>query len=123
MSGDTIFRHFGPTASPSVNARPPEHCASPNPRVVASWLCRSLAENRKELLSLHTKGQGARSCYCLMRGAIIPYLHRNSVQLIGLEAVASPLARGAVSVLDPVPLGQRQPGARGLACLKTELGP
>ena len=34
------------------------------------------------------------------------YLHGNSVQLIGLEAVASPMAPGAVSDLDPVPLGQ-----------------
>ena len=74
--------------------------------MVASWPCRSLAKNGKELLSLRPKEQGARSCYCLTIGAILPYLHGNSVQLIGLEVVASPLARCAVSDLDPVPLGQ-----------------
>ena len=106
LSGNTSLRHFGPAPSPSGNARPREHGASPNPPVVASWSCRSLAKNSKKLLSLRPKGQGARSCYCLTRGAILPYLHGNSVQLIRLEAVASPLALRAVSDLDPVPLGQ-----------------
>ena len=55
---------------------------------------------------MRPKGQGARSCCCLTRGAILSYRYRNSVQLIGLEAVASPLAYCAVSNLDPVPLGQ-----------------
>ena len=31
------------------------------------------------------EGAGARSCYCLTRDAILPYLYGNSVQLIGLE--------------------------------------
>ena len=72
---------------------------------------------------MRPKGQGARSCYCLTRGTILPYLHGNSVQLIGLEAVASPLARCPESDLDPVPLGQTEPGARRVALLKTEQGP
>ena len=93
-SGDTSVRQIGPEASPSENARPREHGASLKPRVVALWPCRSLAQNRKELLSLHPKEQGSRSCYCLTRGAI------------GLDAVASPLPRFAVSDIDPVPLGQ-----------------
>ena len=105
-SGNTSLRHFGPAASPSRNARPREHGASPNPRVVASCSCRSSAKNRKKLHSMRPKGQEARSCYCLTRGAITPYLHGNSVQLIGLEGVTSPLARCAVSDLDLVPLGQ-----------------
>ena len=46
-----------------------------------------------------------------------------SVQLIGLEVVVSPLARRAVSVLLPAPLEATLPDARGLACVKTELGP
>ena len=46
------------------------------------------------------------SCFFLARGAILPFFHGNSVQLIGLEAVASPLARCAVSDFLPVPLGQ-----------------
>ena len=104
-SGKTSLRHFGPAASSSGNARPQEHGASPNPRVVSSWPCRSLAQNRKEMLKLRPKGQGARSCYCLTGGEINPYLHGNSVLLIGMEAVASPLARCAVLYLDPVPLG------------------
>ena len=42
--------------------------------------------------------------------------------MIGLEAVASPLARRAVSVLLPAPLEATLPDARGLARVKTEQG-
>ena len=55
---------------------------------------------------LRLKGQGARSCYCLTRGVILPYIHGNSTLLIGLEVVSSPLAHCAVSDLDLVALGQ-----------------
>ena len=47
---------------------------------------------------------------------------RNSVQLIGLEAVASPRAHRAVSVLLPAPQVATLLDARGLACVKTEQG-
>ena len=46
-------------------------------------------------------------------------MYGNDVQLIGLGAVASPLARRAIGFL-PVPLEETLPDARGLACVKTE---
>ena len=79
---------------------------SPNPGFLASWPLRSLAYNRKKTALTAPEGAGVLSCFCLTRGAIIPYLQGNGVQLIGLVAVASLLARCAVSDLDPVTLGQ-----------------
>ena len=43
-------------ASPSGNARPRGHDASPNPRVVASWPCRSLTQNCEKQISRRPKG-------------------------------------------------------------------
>ena len=47
---------------------------------------------------------------------------RDSVHALGLEAVASPLARRVVSVLVPAPLVATLPDERGLECMKTEQG-
>ena len=71
---------------------------------------------------MRPEGQGALSCFCLTRDAIIPYTYGNSVQLIRLEAVTSPLARRTVSVLLPAPLVATLHEARALACVKTEQG-
>ena len=68
------------------------------------------------------RGRGVLSCTCLTRDAILPWSYGNSVQLIRLAAVASPLARRAVSVLLSAPLVATLPDARGLACVKTEQG-
>ena len=42
------------------------------------------------------EGTGALSCFCLTSGAILPYTYGNSVRLVRLETVASPLSRRAV---------------------------
>ena len=62
---------------------------------------------------MYPKGQGALSYFFVTRDAILPQIYGNSVQLIGLEAVASPLASRAVSVLLPDPLVATLPDARG----------
>ena len=91
---------------PLRNTRPREYDAGPSPRFLASWPLRSLAYNRKITAPTAPEGAGARSCFCLTRGAIDPQNYGNSIQLTRLEAVASPLARRAVSDILPVPQGQ-----------------
>ena len=107
-TGDTKPWLFGPGMFLSGDTRPREHEASPDPRFLVSCPHRLLANNRRKLLSLRPKGQGALSCSRLTRGAILPLTYGYSVQLIGLEVVVSPLARRAVSVLLPAPLWYRR---------------
>ena len=104
----------------SGNIRPRNHDASPDPRFPASCSLRSPAKNRKELLKLRPKGQGALSCFCVTRAAILLQMYGNSVELIRLEAEASLMARRAVSIT--APLVTTQPDSRALACWKTEQG-
>ena len=121
-TGDTRPWLLGPVMFLSGNTRPRDHEPSPDPRFLVSCPRCSLANTRRKLLYLRPKGQRALSCSRLTRGAILPLTYGNGVQLIGLEAVASPLARRAVSVLLPAPLVATPHDARGLACVKTEKG-
>ena len=80
--------------SPSGNTRPRDHDASPDPLFLARCPRRSLAKT-------------ARNCSKLLlcdKRCDSSVDYGNIVQLIGLEAVASPLARRAVSVLLLAPL-------------------
>ena len=68
------------------------------------------------------EGTEGSALFLLTRDEILRQIYGNNVQLIGLEAVASPPARRGVSIFLPVPLVSTLPDALGLACGKTEQG-
>ena len=112
-SGNTRPRQFGPVMSPFGNTRPRDYDASPDPRFLAPCPRGSLAKYRQKLpLTVPEGAEGSKMLLFDERcDSSVDY--GNSVQLIMLEDVASPLARRAVSVLLPAPLVATLPDHAG----------
>ena len=108
--------------SPSGNTRPRDHDASPGPTVSSAVSPSLFGEKSKEDALTAPEGAGGFKLLLLDERCDSSVDIRECVHLLGLEAVASPLARRVVSVLVPAPLVATLPDARGLACMKTEQG-